>query len=103
MHKDARLRACGSSATSPRNASSRPLPLPKAIDHAVIAVRDLDAAATAFTALGFTLTPRGRHSIGSQNHCIMLGPTSLEPLEAPVTHPWPDYYRPFRSGPPAIA
>jgi len=33
------------------------LPLPLAIDHAVIAVRDLDAAAASFRALGFTLTP----------------------------------------------
>jgi len=65
------------------------------IDHAVIAVRDLDAAAASFTALGFTLTPRGFHSIGSQNHCIMLGSTYIELLAAPVAHPWLDYYRGF--------
>jgi hypothetical protein len=34
----------------------------------VIAVRDLDRAADDFRALGFTLTPRGHHSVGSQNH-----------------------------------
>jgi 4-hydroxyphenylpyruvate dioxygenase-like putative hemolysin len=79
------------------------LPLPQAIDHAVIAVRDLDAAATAFTALGFTLTPRGHHSIGSQNHCIMLGSTYIELLVAPVAHPWLDYYRRFGEGLAAIA
>ncbi len=56
----------------------------------MIAVRDLDAAAAKFTALGFTLTPRGHHSIGSQNHCIMLGSTYLELLVAPVAHPWLD-------------
>ena len=61
----------------------------------VIAVRDLDAAAASFTALGFTLTPRGFHSIGSQNHCIMLGSTYVELLAAPVPHPWLDYYRAF--------
>ena len=79
------------------------MPLPQAIDHAVIAVRDLDAAATAFTALGFTLTPRGHHSIGSQNHCIMLGSTYIELLVAPVAHPWLDYYRRFGEGLASIA
>jgi hypothetical protein len=34
--------------------------LPLQIDHAVIAVRDLDAALATFRSLGFTLTPRGR-------------------------------------------
>jgi catechol 2,3-dioxygenase-like lactoylglutathione lyase family enzyme len=65
------------------------------IDHAVIAVRDLDRAARAFVALGFTLTPRGVHSIGSQNHCIMLGSTYIELLEPSSAHPWLDYYREF--------
>ena len=58
------------------------MPPPLAIDHAVIAVRDLDAAAAQFAALGFTLTPRGFHSIGSQNHCVMLGSTYVELLAA---------------------
>jgi 4-hydroxyphenylpyruvate dioxygenase-like putative hemolysin len=74
-----------------------------AIDHAVIAVRDLDAAATGFKKLGFTLTPRGHHSIGSHNHCIMLGTTYIELLVAPVAHPWLDYYRAFGEGLAAIA
>ena len=65
------------------------------IDHAVIAVRDLDEAAADFRALGFTLTPRGHHSTGSQNHCIMFGSTYLELLAAPKSHPWLDYYRSF--------
>lgn len=68
---------------------------PLGIDHAVIAVRALDAAAADFRAAGFTLTPRGVHSIGSQNHCIMLGSTYIELLAAPVEHPWLDYYRRF--------
>ena len=71
------------------------MPLQLAIDHAVIAVRDLDAAATSFRALGFMLTPRGFHSIGSQNHCIMFGTTYVELLAAPLEHPWLDYYRRF--------
>ena len=61
----------------------------------MLAVRDLDAAASEFRALGFTLTPRGEHSIGSRNHCIMLGSTYIELLAAPVEHPWLDYYRRF--------
>jgi hypothetical protein len=71
------------------------LALSLAIDHAVIAVRDLDAAAASLRALGFTLTPRGRHSIGSENHCIMFGSTYIELLAAPAPHPWLDYYRTF--------
>ena len=61
----------------------------------VIAVRDLDRAARAFAVLGFTLTPLGRHSIGSRNHCIMLGSTYLELLEPAGGHPWLAYYRDF--------
>jgi 4-hydroxyphenylpyruvate dioxygenase-like putative hemolysin len=71
------------------------LPLSLGIDHAVIAVRELDAAAADFRALGFTLTPRGQHSIGSQNHCIMLASTYIELLAAPVEHPWLEHYRHF--------
>ena len=75
------------------------MPLSFAIDHAVVAVRDLDAAATGFRQIGFTLTPRGDHSIGSHNHCIMFGSTYIELLAAPKPHPWLDYYRAFlRSG-----
>src|SRR5881296_1135073 len=76
---------------------------PLAIDHAVIVVRELEAAAARFTALGFTLTPRGHHSIGSQNHCVMLGSTYIELLAAPVAHPWLEYYRAFGEGLAAIA
>src|SRR5678816_1355812 len=91
----ARSPGCAWSATSRPSASSRRWPLPQAIDHAVIAVRDLDRAAADFAGLGFTLTPRGFHSIGSQNHCIMLGTNYIELLAAPVAHPWLDYYRRF--------
>jgi 4-hydroxyphenylpyruvate dioxygenase-like putative hemolysin len=79
------------------------LPPSLAIDHAVIAVRDLDAAAAGFGALGFTLTPRGHHSIGSQNHCIMFAATYVELLVAPLAHPWLEYYRAFGEGLAAIA
>src|SRR5512135_3534598 len=112
MRKATKFRACASSATNRRSASSRRLPplpanrnaeRPLSIDHAVIAVRDLAAAAATFEALGFTLTPRGHHSIGSQNHCIMFGSTYFELLAAPVEHPWLDYYRRVGEGLAALA
>jgi catechol 2,3-dioxygenase-like lactoylglutathione lyase family enzyme len=43
------------------------------IDHVLVGVRDLDAAALAWTRLGFELTPRGRHiGWGTANYCIMF-------------------------------
>lgn len=61
----------------------------------MIAVRELERAAQAFSALGFTLTPLGVHSIGSRNRCIMLGSTYIELLEPSSDHPWLDHYRSF--------
>ena len=58
-------------------------------------MRDLEHAARSFSDLGFTLTPRGVHSIGSKNHCITLASTYIELLEPSSTHPWLDYYRTF--------
>ncbi|MCB9947478.1 MAG: VOC family protein [Rhodospirillaceae bacterium] len=43
------------------------------IDHTLVGVRDLEAARLAWTRLGFTLTPRGRHiGWGTGNYCIMF-------------------------------
>ncbi len=43
------------------------------IDHALIGVRDLEAARDAWRKLGFSITPRGRHvGWGTANYCIML-------------------------------
>jgi len=43
------------------------------IDHALVGVRDLEAARAAWASLGFTLTPRGRHiGWGTANYCIMF-------------------------------
>jgi catechol 2,3-dioxygenase-like lactoylglutathione lyase family enzyme len=52
------------------------------LDHVVVAVRDLDAAAAAWGRLGFTVSPRGTHSahMGSGNYTIMLGPDYIELL-----------------------
>jgi catechol 2,3-dioxygenase-like lactoylglutathione lyase family enzyme len=57
------------------------------LDHAVILVRDLDRAHETYERLGFTLTPRGRHSLGSQNHCIMFGRDYLELMALPPEPP----------------
>jgi catechol 2,3-dioxygenase-like lactoylglutathione lyase family enzyme len=60
------------------------------IDHAVIAVRDLDSAGQRFERLGFTLSPRGRHSdhMGTGNYTIMLAEDYFELLGvlAPTPH-----------------
>jgi catechol 2,3-dioxygenase-like lactoylglutathione lyase family enzyme len=57
------------------------------IDHAVILVRDLERARAAYARMGFTLTPRGTHTLGSQNHCIMFERDYLELLAVPRPHP----------------
>lgn len=54
------------------------------IDHVVINVRDaMDAAEARFRALGFALTPRGFHTLGSINHLAMFGTDYLELIGAP--------------------
>ena len=51
------------------------------LDHVVIAVKNLDAAAATYRKFGFTLTPRGLHEgKGTGNHCIMFGSTYIELL-----------------------
>ncbi|MGH6931436.1 MAG: VOC family protein, partial [Dongiaceae bacterium] len=43
------------------------------IDHALVGVRDLEVAHAAWQAMGFTVTPRGRHiGWGTANYCVML-------------------------------
>jgi len=51
------------------------------IDHLVVDTGpDLDAAAARYTALGFQLTKRAHHSLGSSNHLAMFDPDYLELL-----------------------
>ena len=57
------------------------------IDHAVILVRDLERARAAYARMGLTLTPRGTHTLGSQNHCVMFERDYLELLAVPKPHP----------------
>jgi hypothetical protein len=56
------------------------LPSP-VIDHVVIDVRDhIDEAMRCFGLLGFQLTPRGHHTLGSVNHLAMFATDYLELL-----------------------
>jgi catechol 2,3-dioxygenase-like lactoylglutathione lyase family enzyme len=51
------------------------------IDHVLIGVRDLDAAAARWEKLGFHCTPRGRHiGWGTGNYCIMFADDYIELL-----------------------
>ncbi len=60
------------------------LPIPT-LDHVVVNVRDqIDAGADAYRRLGFTLTPRGYHTLGSMNHLAMFGTDYLELIAVPL-------------------
>lgn len=60
--------------------SDSPVPQPRPLDHAVIAVRNLEAARAAYARLGFTLTPVARHPFGTANSLVQLQGTYLELL-----------------------
>jgi len=56
-----------------------------ALDHVVINVLfDMDRAAKLMSQLGFTLTPRGYHSLGSINHLMMFERDYLELIGLPT-------------------
>lgn len=67
-----------------------PLPSLAGLDHLVLAVPDLSAAAETWRELGFTLSPAGRHSphLGTGNHTVMFEDDYLELLGvlAPTEH-----------------
>lgn len=55
-----------------------------ALDHVVInTLFDMDRAADVLSQLGFTLTPRGYHSLGSINHLVMFERDYLELVGLP--------------------
>jgi hypothetical protein len=60
--------------------TTMPLPSP-VLDHVVIDVRNrIDEAMHSFSSLGFQLTPRGHHTLGSFNHLAMFATDYLELL-----------------------
>lgn len=61
------------------------MPPPPQLDHVVINTRyDMDAAAASFAELGFHLTARGYHTLGSINHLMMFGTDYLELIGLPA-------------------
>ena len=52
----------------------------RGLDHAVHAVRDLDAAAELYRRLGFTVGARNRHPWGTHNHIVQLPGSFIELL-----------------------
>ncbi len=52
----------------------------RGLDHVVMPVHDLDAAARAFEGLGFTVSPENRHSWGTANRLIQVDGFFLEIL-----------------------
>jgi catechol 2,3-dioxygenase-like lactoylglutathione lyase family enzyme len=76
---------------------NKPTPGIAGLDHAVIAVHDLDAARDTYTRMGFTLAPRGLHSTGSSNHNIVLGQGNgyFELLAVPRPNPLQSYFYEF--------
>ncbi|MDP7241323.1 MAG: VOC family protein, partial [Rhodospirillales bacterium] len=55
------------------------------LDHAVINVEfEMDRAVPMFEGLGFTVTPRGYHSLGSINHLMIFGTDYLELIGLPA-------------------
>lgn len=58
------------------------LPIPT-LDHVVVNVRDrIDAGLETWRRLGFTMTPRGYHTLGSMNHLAILGNEYVELIAA---------------------
>ena len=59
------------------------LPVPT-LDHVVINCRDrLDEGLDVYRRLGFQMTPRGHHSLGSMNHLAIFGTDYLELIAVP--------------------
>jgi hypothetical protein len=59
------------------------LPVPT-LDHVVVNVHErMDDAQLVYQRLGFTLTPRGYHSLGSVNHLAIFGTDYLELIGVP--------------------
>lgn len=52
----------------------------RGLDHLVVAVNDLERAAAAYAALGFTVTPENRHPWGTANRLVQLDGFFIELL-----------------------
>lgn len=73
------------------------------VDHLVILSNDLDVGQSQYEALGFKLTPRGHHTMGSANHCAMFGDDYIELLGIPPqANVAPPFRRFLESGGPGL-
>jgi len=73
--------AMNPSSTQTSSATDQPQ---AALDHLVINTHyDIDAAQTLLEGLGFTVTPRGYHTLGSVNHLVVLAGGYLELIGQP--------------------
>lgn len=63
----------------------------KAINHLVLAGRDLEAMRAHYQRLGFTVTPRGQHPFGTGNALIQLQGTYLELLAVTAPQDVPEH------------
>ena len=63
----------------------------KAINHLVLAGRDLEAMRAHYESLGFTVTPRGQHPFGTGNALIQLHGSYLELLAVTAPHAVPEH------------
>ena len=53
----------------------------RGIDHVIVAVHELEHARTAWSRLGFAISPRGRHiGQGTANYCVMFPSDYIELL-----------------------
>src|SRR5271169_2162500 len=68
LHAIPRLRPC----------KSTEIRMPRAIDHLVIASRDLAAQADLYRRLGFQVGPRNRHPWGTENHIVQFDGAFIE-------------------------
>jgi catechol 2,3-dioxygenase-like lactoylglutathione lyase family enzyme len=71
----------------------------RGVDHIVIAVPELDAAAKAYRALGFTVVPGGRHPVGTHNALIAFEDGSyIELIAFYDPNPRHKWWEPLRRG-----
>jgi len=63
----------------------------KAINHLVLAGRDLAAMRARYERLGFTVTPRGQHPFGTGNSLVQLNGTYLELLAVTMPQEVPEH------------
>jgi catechol 2,3-dioxygenase-like lactoylglutathione lyase family enzyme len=69
------------------------------IDHIVIVVQDLEAAARDFEKLGFTVVPGGRHPVGTHNALISFADGSyIEIIAFYRANPAHRWWRPLQKG-----